>query len=82
MPSVAVESDLSASLKEIGASRLLLGAPYTLEVMYYRQNTAGLFALVECRVPTDAAESILLELIVTSSEKDKYASLEQISAAA
>jgi hypothetical protein len=36
----------------------------------------GLFALVECLVPTDSGSYVLLELVATSKGADKHVSLE------
>lgn len=80
-PVSAVEADLSSSLAEIGAARLLPDGPYSSAVTYFKPNTSGLFALVECVVPADVGGAVLIELVITSQDEEKYVSLEQLSAA-
>ncbi len=82
-PAAAILEDLSLCLAQLHAARLR-PAPSrpAVKVRYFARNDAGLFAVVECLIPTDKGSDVLLELVVTSKGADKHVSLEQISAAA
>lgn len=81
-PALAIREDLASSLAEIGASRLGRPPGATPSVSYFNPNDAGLFALIEQRVPADNGEHVLLELIVTARGAEKHVLLEQVSALA
>ena len=79
-PATAIEEDMRSCIAEFRASSEKQAAVLpSIVVEYFRQNDAGLFALVECEFTTAEGCPILAELIVTSKGEDKYASLEQIS---
>ena len=78
----AVREELTASLLEIGASKLGLPPTSPPKVSYFQQNSSGLFALVEQRIPTDSEGTVLVELIVTAHGSNKWIMLEEISAVA
>jgi hypothetical protein len=82
-PAAAIGEDLSLCLAQLHAAgfRPAPSRP-AVKVRYFARNDAGLFALVECVVPTDKGSDVLLELVLTSKGADKHVSLEQISAAA
>ncbi len=50
-----------------------------VSVTYFAPNETGLFALVECIVPTSNDKSLLLELIVAGKGEEKHISIEDIS---
>ena len=82
-PAKAIEEDLAACLAEIKSKVL---APSNVHrsatVKFFKANTTGLFAVVECPVPTENGAELLVELIVTLAREHKYVTLEQISVAA
>jgi hypothetical protein len=79
-PASAIRDDFASSLSELSASvaKQVNVAP---TVRYFDANSSGLFAVVECRVPTDTGGEVLVELIVTSAASGKHIMLEQVSAA-
>jgi hypothetical protein len=82
-PVSALRGDLASCLDELQASRLVhSGERITATVKYFGPNDSGLFALVECLVPTDRGRGVLVELIVTSTSSSKHICLEGISAVA
>jgi hypothetical protein len=80
-PADAIREELAASLVKAGASRLLSTDWEKPRVGYFKANGTGLFALVECFVPTENGTSILVEVIVAGDGTDTHATLEQVSAA-
>lgn len=81
-PAVAVQDDLAACLAQALSSGLARhpGEPPT--VQYFELNDSGIFAVVECPVPTMEGTSILVELVATREGSRKHITLEQISVAA
>jgi hypothetical protein len=78
----AIRADLASSLAEVGGAGLVAAERPPAHVSYFKPNDTGLFALVECRVPTDNAKSVLLELIVTSDGTSTHITLEDLSGVA
>ncbi len=78
----AIEEDLAECLAEsrgeVFASRDM--RPLAT-VTFFDPNTTGLFAVVECALPTDDAPGLLVELVVTARGGHKHLTLEQISVA-
>jgi hypothetical protein len=80
-PADAIREELSSCLDEL-ASRRLVGTGWEEpRVSYFKPNDTGLFALVECSVPTENGKTILVEVIVAGDRTKAHATLEQISAA-
>jgi hypothetical protein len=78
----AIEEDLNSCITQCRA--LSEPRPPVLPatiVKYFKQNDAGLFAVVECVFIAAEDCPILAEVIVTSSGGEKYASLEEVSLA-
>jgi hypothetical protein len=81
-PATAIEEELHSYIAEYLASAE--GPPPvfpSMIVKYFKQNASELFAVVECVFFASAGCPILAELIVTSSGRDKYVTLEEISLA-
>lgn len=78
-PADVIREDLTSSLTAAGARRLVQPNVEVPKVSYFKPNDTGLFALVECFIPTDGGSPILLEIIVTYKGAKIYATLEQIS---
>jgi len=79
--SVAIQEDLAACLAELRAKSLAPAEPFASStVKYFRPNGTGLFALVACFVPTDNGAQVLVELVVTAKDVNKYICLEDLSA--
>tara|TARA_Y100000589_G_scaffold158058_1_gene150496 strand:+ start:1443 stop:1859 length:417 start_codon:yes stop_codon:yes gene_type:complete len=77
----AIGEDLSRELKKVGSSALnAAGRPLAISVRYFDSNESNLFALIEVRIQTSDFASILVELIVSTKERDTYVTLEDISA--
>jgi hypothetical protein len=79
-PAAAIEIDFlgAAASPHLVAS----DAPTPIVVGYFRPNSTGLFALVECTVPVAEGSAVLLELIVTERGEEKYITVEDISGVA
>jgi hypothetical protein len=75
----AVLADLATTLAELGATTVVSADRLEPRVSYYKANDTGLFALVECLVPTDNGKSVLLELIVTTDGRRIHITLEDLS---
>ncbi|HWU76718.1 MAG TPA: hypothetical protein VN043_09440 [Rhodanobacter sp.] len=79
--STAIQEDLAICLAELRAESLAPEQPFASSaVKYFQPNSTGLFALVECFVSTDNGAQILVELVVTSNDANKYVCLEDFSA--
>lgn len=81
-PAAAIEQDLNSCLAEIEASSVAPTPTQTPTVKYFGPNDTGLFAVVECVALADNGAKLLVELIVTDKEGEKFATLEHISVAA
>jgi len=77
-PVAAIKSDFESCLAERRASPT---DSSSMAVKYFNPNSANLFAVVECVFATSEGCPVLAELVVTSSEGNKYVFLEQISPA-
>lgn len=77
----AVRSDLATTLAELGAVTVVSANRQEPRVSYFKANDTGLFALVECLVPTENGKSVLLELIVTTDGSSTHITLEDLSSA-
>jgi len=80
-PASAIAADLAASLREVGASGLVVNAEPEITIKYFEPHQ-GLFAVAECLLSTINDRRILMELVVTGSEGRTHLTLEQLSAAA
>jgi hypothetical protein len=79
-PAAAIEADfLKASASPYNAA---LGERPSTVVKYFKPNSTGLFAVVECTVPVAEGASVLLELIVSGKGEEKHITLEDISGVA
>ena len=72
----AVRADLATALAELGATTVVSADRQEPHVSYYKVNNTGLFAFVECLVPTENGKSVLLELIVTTDGRSTHITLE------
>ena len=75
----AIEADFiraAASPITVGSGAYL---PPLITVTYFAPNDTGLFAVVECPVPVNGNSAVLLELIVSGNDQDKYINVEDIS---
>ena len=78
-PAEAILTAVNASLRELGALHIVEFAPHPEPVVKcFLPNEIGLVALVECRVLTDNDSLVLLELVVTGNDENRYISVEQI----
>lgn len=76
-PAQAIEYDFDQCLADAEGPS---SAPeQSIKVSYFKSNDIQLFALVECVLPITRTASVLVELIVTGSNDDKFITLEQIS---
>jgi hypothetical protein len=76
-PVRAIEDDFAQCLADAcGPSG---GTEQAIKVSYFKPNDIELFALVKCVIPITSTQSVLMELIVTGGEADRYITLEQIS---
>ena len=79
----AIEEELRRCLKELGTASLMDTVPdQTVAVRYFEPNDTGLFAIIECFVLAQNGGKVMLDLIVTNKDADKYVTLEEIRAAA
>lgn len=77
----AVRADLATTLAELGATTVVPADRQEPHVSYYKENDTGLYALVECLVPTENDKSVLLELIVITDGRSTHITLEDLSSA-
>lgn len=75
----AIESDVARTMT--GSTRLLGANHSSVSVKYFEPNDIPLFALVECRVATDAGPDVLLELVVVGGALENRLSIEDITQA-
>lgn len=77
----AIREEIESCLIQDGTKRIVsMAAQPRIVVKYFKPNDSNLFAIVECTMAlTENADEILVELIVTTKESEKYLSLEQIS---
>ena len=81
-PVAAIEGDFQSCLAEFCSSPEPPAAvPPSMVVKYFKPNSSGLFAVVECVFTATEGCPILAELIVTSSGEDKHIVLEEVSLA-
>jgi hypothetical protein len=80
-PSSAIAADLATSLREVGASALVVDVNPQTTVKYFDAGQ-DLLAVGECALLTNNEDRVLVELVVTESEGHTHVTLEQISAAA
>ncbi|MGR9117577.1 MAG: hypothetical protein ACU85E_17665 [Gammaproteobacteria bacterium] len=76
-PATAIEADYSRA-----AASHIEAAPnehFQVTVKYFKPNSTGLFAVVECIVPVAERAAVLLELIVTEKGEEKHIAVEDIS---
>ena len=80
-PIMALESDVSAVLSEVGASSFGDPNEANYKVSHFKPGEAGLISLVECLVPTSNGRQVLLELVLTEKGSARFLTLEQVSSA-
>ena len=76
-PAAAIESDFlkaAASPHKTNDDE-----PQSIVVKYFKPNSTGLFAVVECTVPVAKGAAVLLELIVGGKDEEKHIAVEDIS---
>jgi len=79
-PAAAIEDDYfsaAASPLEVEPNE-----DFRVTVKYFKPNSTGLFAVVECIVPVAERAAVLLELIVTGKGDEKHIAMEDISGVA
>ena len=82
-PAKAIEEDLANCLTAAQCASLVPNEPLpSATVKFFKSNSTGLFAVVECPVPMRGGQELLVELIVTLTRDHKHVGLEQISVAA
>jgi hypothetical protein len=81
--SMAIRADLAVYLSEIGSANLMpVSAPPNTSVAYFKPNETGLFAALDCVVPTNNGAKILVSFVVSTKGARKYFSLEGLSTVA
>lgn len=73
-PAEAIESDYERAI----ASPYETRDQKTVSVKYFKPNSTGLYAAIECLVPVTSSTGVLLSLIVAGSD-DKHLTIEDIS---
>jgi hypothetical protein len=81
-PPEAIQEDLSASLSQLGETKLDRTKHPEVQVKYFKANSTNLYAVAEASLTTASGQNVLVELVVFGSGNEFHASLEQISAAA
>ena len=72
----AIESDFLAAAAS--PFRVPLGQEQSIAVKYFKPNSTGLFAAVECMVQIAAGAAIDMSLIVTGNGEEKSVTVEDI----
>jgi hypothetical protein len=75
-PAAAIEEDY---LRAAASPHQTAPDERSIKVSYFKPNSAGLFALVECQVPLAQTSFVLLELVVTGSGEEKHITVEDVS---
>lgn len=76
-PATAIEADF---LRAAASSyRVASNTHRSIVVKYFKPNSTGLFAVVECTVPVAERAAVLLELIVAGKGEEKHITVEGIS---
>lgn len=73
-PAEAIESDHERAM----ASPYETGDQQSVAVKYFKPNSTGIYAAIECLVPVTSSTVVLLSLIVAGND-DKYLTIEDIS---
>ncbi len=74
LPAEAIESDYKRAM----ASPYETGNQQLVSVKYFKPNSTGLYAAIECLVPVTSSTGVLLSLVVTGSDV-KHLTIEDIS---
>lgn len=80
-PADAIREELASCLSEVGNRHFVPMGWEQPRVSYFKPNDTGLFALVECTVPTENGKAVLVEVIVAGDGTKARATVEQISSA-
>lgn len=79
-PAAAIEADFSEAAQS--PFNAVPGECPSIVVKYFKPNSTGLFAVVECTVLVAEGTSVLLELIVSGNGEEKHITVEDISGVA
>lgn len=79
-PATAIEADFLRAAAS--PYRVATDEHPSIAVKYFKPNSTGLFAVVECTVPIAERAAVLLELIVAGKGEEKHIALEDISGVA
>lgn len=79
-PAAALEEDFLRALAS--PYKMVSTADPEIVVKYFKPNSTGLFAVVECTVAVADGAAVLLDLIVTGTGRKKYICVEGISGTA
>jgi hypothetical protein len=77
---IAIQEDLRAALADLGETKLDTTADPEVRIKYFKPNDT-LYAVAECVLATPGSRGVLVELVVSVSDSEFHATLEQISAA-
>jgi len=78
---MSIRDDLRFCLKQLGATSVTSVSPRT-EVVYFKPNSTGLLAAVQCLVHTDNGAKVFVDLVVFSNTGANYLCLEDVRVAA
>lgn len=56
-----------------------IGNQQLVSVKYFKPNSAGVYAAIDCLVSVSSSSGVLLSLVVTGSDADKHLTIEDIS---
>jgi hypothetical protein len=76
-PAVALEVDFL--MAAASPHKVTPDEPQSIAVKYFKPNSTGLFAVVECIVPIAEGTAVLFELIVSGKGEEKHIAIEDIS---
>lgn len=79
-PAAAMEADFLEAAASLDT--VLPSDHQAIVVKYFKPNSSGLFAVVECIVHMPERTTVLLELIVTGAGKEKYITVEDFTGVA
>jgi hypothetical protein len=77
---MAIREDIEVYLSELGSKNLvpLNGSP-DASIIYFKPNDTGLFAALDCVVPTNSYGELLVSFVVSTKGAQKHFSLEGLS---
>jgi hypothetical protein len=79
--STAIRSDVARALANAGGTGLLPLASDDFPVVYYRENSSRVIAVIDCDLPTADGAGVRISFVVSGTDEEQFFTLEDICAA-